>query len=122
MARPFRKHLFDAACVDRQPIEYPPDNWAGELYGLHVRHGDPSEFRFVIRMSDGGTETFSGDTECWREGGVLSVRAGERYTVYSPSGWAQIEANEPVFGATPTVAVEGSVAVEGPVSAYVSGG
>jgi hypothetical protein len=24
--------------VDREPVEYPPDKWRGELEGLHIKH------------------------------------------------------------------------------------
>jgi hypothetical protein len=30
--------MFDTGWVDREPVEYPPDTWRGELAGLHIKH------------------------------------------------------------------------------------
>ena len=40
--------------MDRQPVEHPPDQWAGETVGMHIRHGgDPIPVTVKVTWDDG---------------------------------------------------------------------
>ena len=73
---------------------------------------------FKVHTDHRGFDSYGGEATCWRDGGVLNVQDGERHIVYSPSGWVRIEADEEIYTATVSVAVEGKVGAE-PV--FVSG-
>jgi hypothetical protein len=48
------EQLFDTGCVDRQPVEHVPDQWRGELDGLHIRYdGDPIPVTVRVQWTDG---------------------------------------------------------------------
>jgi hypothetical protein len=47
--------------VDRQPVEYPPDKWRGELEGLYIKHDGDIPVTVKVTWTD-GTE---GEVNAW---------------------------------------------------------
>jgi hypothetical protein len=69
------EHLFDTRCVDRQPVEHPPDKWAGELDGLHIRHdGDPIPVTVCVEWTDGTEGAVNAWTSQWTRTHVCVYR------------------------------------------------
>jgi hypothetical protein len=69
--------------VDPEPVEPPPDRWAGELEGLHIRHDDdPIPLTVRVRWTDGTEGEVNGWTIQWTCTHVCVVR--ESAPLYHP--------------------------------------
>jgi hypothetical protein len=53
--------VFDTVGVERQPVEYPPDKWRGELEGLYIKHDGDIPVTVKVTWTD-GTE---GEVNAW---------------------------------------------------------
>jgi hypothetical protein len=61
--------------VDRQPVEHPPDKWAGELDSLHIRHdGDPIPVTVCVEWTDGTEGAVNAWTGQWTKTHVYVSR------------------------------------------------
>jgi hypothetical protein len=53
--------VFDTGWVDREPVEYPPDKWRGELEGLHIKH--VGDIPVTVKVS--WTDVTEGEVNAW---------------------------------------------------------
>jgi hypothetical protein len=61
--------------VDRQPVEHVPDQWRGEVEGLHIRYdGDPIPVTVRVQWTDGTEGEVNGWTSQWSRTHVCVVR------------------------------------------------
>lgn len=64
--------------MDRQPVEYPPDKWRGELEGLYIkRHMPPIPVTVRVEWVDGGKGELDGWTSQWTRSHVYVMRSLE---------------------------------------------
>jgi hypothetical protein len=82
------EHLFDTGDMGREIVEQTPDRLAGELEGLHIRHGDPIAVTVRVEWSDGTRGEVNGWTSQWTRTHVCVVR--ETAPPYHPF-WVRAE-------------------------------
>jgi hypothetical protein len=64
----------------------------------HLGHRDAASLlgmEFKVYRTHEGTEFYRGEATYKIENGVLTVRDGERFIAYSPSGWERLETTIP---------------------------
>jgi hypothetical protein len=64
----------------------------------HLGHRDAAsllDMEFKVYRTHEGTEFYRGEATYKIENGVLTVRDGERFIAYSPSGWERLETTIP---------------------------
>ena len=54
--------MFDTVGVDREPVEYPPDKWRGELEGLYLKHDG---HRIPVTVKVTWTDGTEGEVNAW---------------------------------------------------------
>jgi hypothetical protein len=60
--------------MERQPVEHPPDKWAGETDGMHILHGDPIPVTVRVQWSDGTDGEVNAFTGQWTKTHVYVYR------------------------------------------------